>query len=662
MQLSTLLRIADGSGSVSGPTLASLVSDEKSIASDGILMDAWTSAAATEPVDTLVALIKANSQSKDRDLATRVAVLAEHIARSQPTEAVVASLLEVDPASPLTISLWDGLAKGWPKDLTLTLSESDQATFRDRFLSADTNVESKAAVLAVADKWSIKNLDQAVSSIQDQLFATALDTDAESDQRLTAWDQAIKLAPTSGRILEAINSMLTPQLAPATGGKAIESLGSARVPGMAEELIAMRGQLGPKMAGDILTLLLARADTTTELLQAIADGKIQFNELQLDQRQALLNHPTRQIAARAKELMEMKGAAVASNRQALVNQWMPVTEMKGDLQNGIAVYTKHCSLCHKHGELGVSIGPNLTGMAVHPKEEILVNVLDPNRSVENNFRTYQILTVDGAVLTGMLAGESANSLRLIDTQGKENQVLREDIEQMNASSNSLMPEGFEAQITKQEMSDLLAFLANRGRYTPLSLQAAATVSGPKGLPGFRGNSGDKFELKSYGNVVVDGIPFELQDPEEGRVANIVALQSSRGRAPSTLPSSVSVPCSGNVAAIHMLGGVAAYGYPMNRDESSTLIVQCLYEDGTTVDHPLINGKHVADYREKIDVPESKFAIDADGKQVRYLKIAIDASKPLKSINLVKGDNRSTPLVFAVTVESADGEKPGSWKA
>ena len=654
VQLSALLRIADGAGSISGATLASMMTGAKSIAADDILLDAWTSAAATQPVDVLVQLINAKPEMSNKELVSRVAVLAEHIGRTKPSAEKIESLFNVDPTSPLTVALWEGLAKGWPKDLTLSLSEAGQEKFRSRFLTDKTSVESKAAVLAVADKWSIKNLSEALSSIQDQLFSTALDTDVDSAARMTAWDQAIKLAPTSDRIMKAVGDMLTPQLAPATGSKAIASLGSARVVGLTDELISLRGKLGPTMAGEILTLLLARVDTTSELLQAIADGKVQFTDLQLDQRQALLNHPTRQIALRAKELMDNKGASLASNRQALVDDWMAVTAIKGDIQNGIAMYKKNCSLCHKHGEMGVTIGPSLTGMAVHPKAEILVNVLDPNRSVESNFRTYQILTVDGAVVTGMLAGESANSLRLINTQGKQEQVLREDIEQMNSSSKSLMPEGFESLMTKQEMADLLAFLGNRERYTPISLASAAMVSGPKGLPGFRGNAGDKFELKKYGNVEVEGVPFDLQDPQDGRVANILALQSASGRGPTTLPSEVTVACSGNVSAIHILGGVAAFGFPTNRDETASLIVRCRYEDGTTEDHDLINGQHIANYQEKVDVPKSTFAIDADGKQIRYLKISIDGSKPLKDIEFVKGDNRSTPLVFAVTVESAGG--------
>ncbi len=350
--------------------------------------------------------------------------------------------------------------------------------------------------------------------------------------------------------------------------------------------------------------------------------------------------------------MKARGAMVVSNRQALVDDWMPVTEMKGNLENGVAVYKKHCAQCHKHGELGVAIGPNLTGMAVHPKPEILMNVLDPSRSVENNFRTYQVLTLDGKVITGMLAGESANSIRMINTQGKEEQVLRSDIDEMNASVKSLMPEGFEASINKQEMADLLAFLANRGRYTPLTLTTAATVSGAKGLPGMRGGPGDKFEFKKYGTLEVEGVPFEIQDPQEGRVANMIALQSSGGRGPATLPSSVTLACSGSVSTIHLLGAVAAFG-PPNPNAQASLIVRCVFEDGTKEDHPLTNGKQLATYREKVDVPESKFAIDADGKQIRYIKLALTSHKPLKSLEFVKGEDFAMPLVFAVTVESSD---------
>ncbi len=49
-------------------------------------------------------------------------------------------------------------------------------------------------------------------------------------------------------------------------------------------------------------------------------------------------------------------------------------------------------------------------MAVHPKEELLVHILDPSRSVEGNYRAYSVATADGQVLTGLLASESKTSL------------------------------------------------------------------------------------------------------------------------------------------------------------------------------------------------------------------------------------------------------------
>ena len=49
------------------------------------------------------------------------------------------------------------------------------------------------------------------------------------------------------------------------------------------------------------------------------------------------------------------------------------------------------------------IGPDLTGMAAHPKHELLVHLIDPSRSVEGNFRVYTVVTDDGRVMNGLLA-------------------------------------------------------------------------------------------------------------------------------------------------------------------------------------------------------------------------------------------------------------------
>ncbi len=100
------------------------------------------------------------------------------------------------------------------------------------------------------------------------------------------------------------------------------------------------------------------------------------------------------------------------------------------------------------------------------------------------------------------------------------------------------------------------------------------------------------------------MPFEIQDPQEGRVANIIALQSSNGRAQSVLPSAATLSCAGKVSALHLLGAVAPFGPPgTGNSTTACLVVRCNFEDGTSEEHELVNGKQLATYREKVDVPD-----------------------------------------------------------
>jgi putative heme-binding domain-containing protein len=107
------------------------------------------------------------------------------------------------------------------------------------------------------------------------------------------------------------------------------------------------------------------------------------------------------------------------------------------------------------------VGPELTGMAVHPAHELLIHILDPNRSVEGNYRAYTVVFGDGRVVTGLLAAESRTAIEIVDAEGKRWVIQRGEIEEFTASPNSLMPVGFEKQITPEGFADLLTFLTTR---------------------------------------------------------------------------------------------------------------------------------------------------------------------------------------------------------
>ncbi len=143
-----------------------------------------------------------------------------------------------------------------------------------------------------------------------------------------------------------------------------------------------------------------------------------------------------------------------------------MTEVTGSAVAGKEVFKQQCAKCHMHSGEGNRIGPDLTGMAVHPKEELLVHILDPSRSVEGNYRPTRgdgrWPGPDGAPGVGV-----EDVAEFFDSEGKRRTVAREDVDQFVASTKSLMPEGFEKQVSRQALTDLLEFLTQRGQYVPL---------------------------------------------------------------------------------------------------------------------------------------------------------------------------------------------------
>jgi putative heme-binding domain-containing protein len=444
---------------------------------------------------------------------------------------------------------------------------------------------------------------------------------------------------------------MTPQAVPELNRGLIQALGASKAKSLVDKLIDRAKSMPPDFLKDSVRMMLSRPESTVELIDAIAGGKLTINDLQLDQRQLLREHPDRKIRERALAMMKSSGGIPNSDRQKLVESWLEMTHQSGDATNGKAVYQKHCALCHRHGDLGNNIGPNLTGMAVHPKAELLVNILDPNRSVEGNFRTYNIQTSDGSIVTGMMAGESKTAIEIVNVQGKREVVLREDIEQITGSQKSLMPEGFETQMTRDEMRDLLEFLTSKGKYVPLSIASVASVVTTRGMFFEPEGEVERMVFPDWNPKMFRDVPFVLVDPQDDRVPNAVMLFGPNGKVAPRMPKEVDVVCNAPAVAIHFLSGVGGWSFPASREGSTSMIVRITYEDDSTEDHALINGEHFADYIRRVDVPGSEFAFDLAGRQVRYLSVQPRERKSLKKISLIKGNDPTAPVVMAMTLQT-----------
>ncbi|MCB1208904.1 MAG: c-type cytochrome, partial [Verrucomicrobiales bacterium] len=263
---------------------------------------------------------------------------------------------------------------------------------------------------------------------------------------------AITRAPKGLDILaRCIANLQTPDLQLA----ALEALGSYQLPAVADILIDSWPQLTPVLRDKATTLLLSRTDRIAKLLDAIEAKRITPAQLSIAAKATLGRQKTPALAERIARLI---GDGAASNRAGVIAQYTAALSLTGDAAQGAKVYEAACMVCHRHKDRGNDVGPNLGTIKAWTAEQILTNILDPNREVSPNFALYVVETKDGRTLSGLIASETAGNLTLRRADGGTDSILRSEIRSLTSPGTSLMPEGLEAAITPQQMADLMAWL------------------------------------------------------------------------------------------------------------------------------------------------------------------------------------------------------------
>ncbi|MGB8166538.1 MAG: PVC-type heme-binding CxxCH protein [Chthoniobacteraceae bacterium] len=134
----------------------------------------------------------------------------------------------------------------------------------------------------------------------------------------------------------------------------------------------------------------------------------------------------------------------------------------GDLRRGQAVFNSAkatCTVCHAVGYLGGKFGPDLTSIGqVRNERDLLEAVVFPSASFVRSFEPMVVQQKGGAALTGIVRSETSDAITLAIGPGAEQRVSRAEIVEMHPGTTSLMPQGFDQILSRQELSDLIAFL------------------------------------------------------------------------------------------------------------------------------------------------------------------------------------------------------------
>jgi putative membrane-bound dehydrogenase-like protein len=238
---------------------------------------------------------------------------------------------------------------------------------------------------------------------------------------------------------------------------ALKVLREQRATPIGVALVAAWRTYGPETRPGILKLILDRRNFHEPLISALEKGALTVGELHLDleQRRRLLRGSSPDISRRAARFMSDEEY---SNRRQTVEDWLRRLPPVGDASRGREYFRQSCASCHRCGDIGQRVGPDLSGVAHRSVEDLLGNILDPNMAINPGFIAYNVETKDGETVSGLMAQGSGEVITLIQAGGIRSVIHRRDAVRVASSGSSLMPEGLESGRTPQDLRDLIAFI------------------------------------------------------------------------------------------------------------------------------------------------------------------------------------------------------------
>jgi putative membrane-bound dehydrogenase-like protein len=226
-------------------------------------------------------------------------------------------------------------------------------------------------------------------------------------------------------------------------------------------LISRLERLPVAVRASLAATLCQRQATAERLLEAIAEGTVPRDVVGPNQVRALAASRWDRAVQLVGEIWGTVRRQDSAARQRVVAEMQKFLneQARGDAHRGWLVWDRVCGQCHVMHGRGYEVGPNLTRNGRGSFAQLVVSVFDPGLVIGNAYQSTSVLTVDGRVLSGIVIERGENRLVLRVQGGKTEVIPRDEIEEEKQNPQSLMPEGLEEQISRQEIADLFALLS-----------------------------------------------------------------------------------------------------------------------------------------------------------------------------------------------------------
>ncbi len=309
-----------------------------------------------------------------------------------------------------------------------------------------------------------------VSGFADQLLRLARDRHRPANVRVAAFTAACQgkgsgptaAPPVDAALLEFLLGRLHKDLPPLDRLAAAEALGSARLEdSQLEKLAAVLPQAGSLELPRLLAAFENSRSATVgaKLVAALAHSPA-LPSLTPDLLHRTL-HAYPATVRRAAEPLERQLRGDAAKEKARLTELAPVLS-GGNAARGRKVFfgtRATCSACHTIAGEGGRVGPDLSKIgAIRTGRDLLEAIVFPSASFVRGYEPYVVTTNDGRLQTGILGRETPEAVYLITAERAEVRIPRSAIDTIERGRVSIMPQGLETQLSRQELADLIAYL------------------------------------------------------------------------------------------------------------------------------------------------------------------------------------------------------------
>ncbi|MBI1317610.1 MAG: c-type cytochrome [Candidatus Hydrogenedens sp.] len=296
-------------------------------------------------------------------------------------------------------------------------------------------------------------LDAKDGALRQGMLKDALDVlrspaaDAEAYARSAAL--AAALDPAAAR--EAFMTLLTGEAPEPAQVAAARGLRAVTDDTLAPALAAQLKSLPDLVRLEVMEFLFSKPGSVQALLAAMESGAVPLGLLDSTRWYQMMMDEDEDIRARASALH----TAVPVDLDAVFSEALA---LQGEPQRGKLVYEANCAQCHRAGGVGHAVGPDLETLREAGAEKIVTNILWPNKEVNPQYFNYIVETKDFETYSGVIESDTAASVTLKRALGARDTLLKSDIETMESSGRSIMPEDWGVLLPPQSIADVAAYI------------------------------------------------------------------------------------------------------------------------------------------------------------------------------------------------------------